>query len=114
MCFSGRCFKENERGQCTNEYNHWVDNRKINLRVCTTQENLRNKSPKVNRLNSKYKGVYYTDACGSKHWVTCIRCNYKQIHIGYYHSQEEAALAYNEKAKELFGEFARLNEVIVC
>ena len=25
MCFSGRCYKENERGQCTNVYDHCVN-----------------------------------------------------------------------------------------
>lgn len=35
----------------------------------------------------------------------------KMIYIGRYFSEEEAALAYNRKATELWGEFARINEV---
>jgi hypothetical protein len=35
--------------------------------------------------------------------------NQKRFHIGYYNIEEDAALAYNEKAIELFGEFVCLN-----
>jgi hypothetical protein len=33
----------------------------------------------------------------------------KNIHIGMYPTIEEAALAYDKKAVEMFGQFARLN-----
>jgi hypothetical protein len=33
------------------------------------------------------------------------------ITLGYFKDEVEAAKAYNEKAKELFGKYAKLNEV---
>lgn len=35
--------------------------------------------------------------------------NYSSLFLGYFDSEEEAALAYNIKAVELYGEFAKLN-----
>ena len=38
-----------------------------------------------------------------------IQFQKKHIHIGYYMTAEEAAIAYDKKAREVFGEFARTN-----
>jgi hypothetical protein len=85
-----------------------LDNRKSNLRKCTIQQNACNREkPKHN--TSGYKGVYWEK--GLKKWRSAIRLNNKKIHIGCYEIKIEAAKAYNKKAKELFGEFARLNEI---
>jgi len=35
----------------------------------------------------------------------------KQFYVGSFNDEVEAALAYNEKAKELHGEFAFLNKI---
>ncbi len=85
-----------------------LDNRKQNLRVATHKENLRNqKIPKNNK--SGYKGVYWVDR--ANRWVASIRNNAKTIHLGYFNSIHDAAKAYNEKASELWGEFAHLNAI---
>lgn len=86
-----------------------LDNRKENLRLCIHQQNSFNKTkPKrVKPTSSKYKGVYSV----RNKWRAIITLNNKKRHLGYFNTEEEAALAYNIKAKELFGEFACLNEV---
>lgn len=83
-----------------------LDNRKSNLRFCTMRENAYNSGAREGR---KYKGVCkYRDG---KRWVAKIGYDGNDYHIGIFNTPEEAALAYNEKAKEFFGEFAYLNEV---
>ena len=83
-----------------------LDNRKENLRICTHAENGRN-TKKRKGTTSKYKGIYWYKALSK--WSVRIRFNYKWIFIGYFNDEKEAAKAYNEKAKELFGKFAKLN-----
>lgn len=83
-----------------------LDNRKSNLRFCTMRENSYNSGARNGR---KYKGICkYRDG---KRWVAKIGYDGNDYHIGIFNTPEEAALAYNEKAKEFFGEFAYLNEV---
>lgn len=95
------------KGLETDHRNHnGVDNRKCNLRICTHGENQRNRQP-LQKCTSKYKGVYWHKA--SKKWCGRIKINKKSIHLGLYTNEITAALAYNVKAKELFGEFAYLN-----
>jgi hypothetical protein len=91
--------------------NDGLNNQRKNLRICTVAENTRN-SRKHSQNKSGYKGVWFNNACGpEKPWVSAITLNGKAIHIGVFSSPEEAALAYNKKALELFGEFASLNTV---
>jgi len=83
-----------------------LDNQKNNLRNCTNQQNHMNRRPKKN-CTSKFKGV-----CRFKKdlkWTAVIKFNRKQIYIGIFGNEEDAAKAYDKKAKELFGEFAYLN-----
>ena len=83
-----------------------LDNRRCNLRICTNQQNHRNKSK--NFGNSLYKGVAWHKK--AKKWEAYIKYN-KKNHLGLFLTQEEAALAYNIAAKKYFGEFAKLNEI---
>ena len=86
-----------------------LDNTRINLRSCTQQQNNMNKSSRKNST-SKYKGVSWNKR--DNKWQSHIRFNNKTIHLGYYTNEQEAAKAYNLKAKELFGEFANLNIIL--
>ncbi len=82
------------------------NNQEYNLRECTHAQNQMNMKSQKNST-SKYKGVCWH--IKRKRWRVQIKLNYKNIHIGYFTCEKEAAKAYDKKAKELFGEFARLN-----
>lgn len=80
-----------------------LDNRRENLRICEHSENLRNmKTPKSN--TSGYKGV---SKARSGRWVVKIR----NKTVGTFTKKTDAARAYNSVAIEVFGEYARLNEI---
>jgi len=85
-----------------------LNNQKHNLRICTKSQNRMNRKKYV-KNSSKYKGV--TWAKYAKKWRARIQINIKAIFLGHFLLEEEAALAYNKKAKELFGEFAYLNKI---
>ena len=44
-------------------------------------------------------------------WRASITQAGKQKHLGYFAEEEAAAQAYNAAAQELFGEWAKLNEI---
>jgi hypothetical protein len=83
-----------------------LDNQRSNLRLCTVKQNRINRR-RNNRGTSRYKGVTRV----GKWWLAQIQHDYVKHHLGKYSSEQDAALAYNEAAKRLHGEFARLNEV---
>ncbi len=72
-----------------------------NLRWCTTEENSRNRSN--TKPSSGFKGVHKE---ANKKYRAYIHENGKKINIGSFETAEEASAAYQEKAAELFGEFA--------
>ncbi len=81
-----------------------MDNRRSNLRVCTHQENCQGRRPNKNCL-SNYKGVSWFRG----KWRVVIGTNKKQLYLGRFSNEEEAAKVYDTKAKELFGEYAYTN-----
>lgn len=95
---------------CNNQVDHWdrnpLNNQKSNLRICTNQQNSANKGIRSCNTNGligvRFKNGKYTARIGY---------NYEHIWLGAYDTQYEAAKAYNDKAIELFGEFANLNDL---
>ena len=85
------------------------NNLRSNLRVCTHKENSRNTNKQRNNTTSTYKGVSYDKS--RKKWEAYIMTNDRKYHLGRYETEKEAALKYNIKAKELFGEYAKINEI---
>lgn len=79
-----------------------LDNRRANLRVCRQEENLRNRRQQT----SHYKGISWTKG----RFQVLVAGKY----IGRYATDIEAALAYDHAAKQMFGEFARLNFPAIC
>jgi hypothetical protein len=80
------------------------DNRLINLREATNQENQRNKKLRSDN-KSGYIGVSWFNR--DSKWKADIRIDGKTKHLGYYDTPEEASDAYKKVAKICFGEFYR-------
>lgn len=60
------------------------------------------------KSSSRYVGVHWHKE--NKKWVAQIRPKDRKIcHLGYFDTEEEAARAYDRKARELYGDKARLN-----
>ena len=85
-----------------------LDNRRRNLRPATHQQNMWNRKP-VSGSSSLFKGVSWHGP--GQYWKAYIKINDKQQHLGCFWSEEDAARAYNKAARELHGEFAKLNFV---
>lgn len=84
------------------------NNTRSNLRICTKAQNGQNRHiPAPNKV-SHYKGVSRTHNTRDR-WQALIIANGKRHYLGSFPSQEEAARAYDTKARELHGEFAQLN-----
>lgn len=83
-----------------------MNNKIENLRIATSRENARNskKRAQVKNSTSEYKGVHFD----GKSWFSVVTVNDSSVVIKC-DSEVEAALDYDKRAKELFGEFALLN-----
>ena len=82
-----------------------LDNRRVNLRECSHAENIAN-GRFVGGL-SGFRGVFWNKR--KQKWVAQITHRNKRITIGYFSNLVDASEAYDLKAVELFGEFARPN-----
>lgn len=95
-----------------------LNDRIENLREATRSQNNCNKNSKP-RSSSKYLGVslhitttkIFSEKFNEVRTYTRMgwRVKIKDIYIGYFKTQEEAALAYNKAAVKYHGEFANLN-----
>lgn len=85
-----------------------LNNQKLNLRRCTNSQNQVNTNKRPG-YSSKYKGVMWHK--GRRKWIATITKNRHQIYLGQFTMEDAAAMVYNQKAIELFGEFARLNKI---
>ena len=79
-----------------------------NLRLASRSQNAQNS--KGCRLNKTgYRGV--TKVARNSYEVRIRTSGGKRIRVGVFNTKEEAAIAYNQAAREHHGEFANLNQV---
>lgn len=75
-----------------------LNNRRSNLRVCNHSDNMKNRRP---RGTSRYMGV---SLHRNKHWLAKINIAGKQIHLGSFKTEIEAAIATGN-------DFYKLNDI---
>jgi len=85
-----------------NGLHNWRDN----LRICTNTENQYNQRPQKDR-SSQFKGVSWHKS--HLKWEANIMINGKNLYLGNYVSEIEAAHVYDAAAIKYYGEFANLN-----
>lgn len=85
-----------------------TDNRIENLRPCSSSQNKGNIGPLSNNTTG-YRGVSINSSSGKYH--AQIKINGKQTYLGRFDTPEEAALTYNNAAREYFGDFSYQNKV---
>lgn len=85
-----------------------LNNKRANLRKCSHMDNLHNIG-KSKSNSSGYKGVWF--AKGENKFKSQIRVNGKRECLGTFKTAIEAAEAYNARAMEYHGEFAKLNKI---
>jgi hypothetical protein len=83
-----------------------LNNRKSNLRLCTHQENSYNQRPRLGGT-SRFRGVCWHKA--KNKYIALIQKEGKRYFLGLFGDEIEAAVVYDIKAMELFGEFAYFN-----
>jgi hypothetical protein len=84
-----------------------LDNRKANLRAVTIMENSWNMKKVRRKCWSRYKGVTWNSR--RRKWIAQAMAGGEVNYLGGFDVEREAAKAYDEKARELFGEYAALN-----
>jgi HNH endonuclease len=84
------------------------DNRKINLRLVSHQQNCLNQGPRKGR---KYKGVFFEKKSKTNPYFVEIMANGVKKRLGCFPTEEAAARAYNKASMELHGPLGYINPI---
>jgi hypothetical protein len=87
-----------------------VSNQKDNL-IYTDTTHLLQAAPKRKGCASQYKGATYDPKRKGNKWYAQIAKDRKKYFLGYHPTEVEAALAYNEAARKLYGKDAFMNDI---
>jgi len=91
---------------CDHRDGNGINNQRENLRVATGSQNQGNQRPRKG-ASSRYKGVSWYRRYHK--WEGRIEHQGHSYHLGYLDDEADAARAYDDAARELFGEFACVN-----
>jgi hypothetical protein len=83
-----------------------LNSQRYNLRICTRSQNMGNQKKHADR-KGKYKGVCLDKVSGR--YVAQICHQGKAIKLGRFKKAVDAAIAYDNAAIKLFGEYAKVN-----
>lgn len=83
-----------------------LDNRRSNIRLATKVQNGWNRGKRAHST-SCFKGVTHRSDSGK--WSAKIQQNNVVYRLGVFETEVEAARVYDDTARKLFGEYARLN-----
>ena len=100
--------KPGDKRQCDHIDGDGLNNQRSNLRVCTHGQNQHNRRSYGG--TSKYKGVCFERS--HRKWGAYIYVNKKNIRLGSFDLESDAARCYDGAALKYFGEFALTNKMI--
>lgn len=84
-----------------------LNNQRHNLRPATSQQNRWGFRRRTSKSSSKFRGVYWSKKRAK--WVSQLTLDYKNLYLGIFENEEDAARAYDAAARRHFGEFASPN-----
>lgn len=83
-----------------------LNNRKVNLRICTRSENQYNKLLRADNKSGR-KGINWIKKTSM--WVVRVQADKKRQIFGYFKDLEEAKIAHSKAVRLLHGEFAKVD-----
>lgn len=99
-------------GLVVDHINHkTLDNRKINLRICTHSQNAKNRKGADRDSATRIRGVSWKQFNNNPErgaWIAQIKINGIKKHLGYFKDIEKAKRAYLVANKKYFGDFGIL------